>query len=154
MLGKFSEWLRQNRPEVVFLPVVIYGYIYVEGDSFQPCWNVLPFGLSSMVFLWLAVATAVLAAIFYTDIINNSPDQPMDNVSLDAAREHDEESGLYGTVMVVVFGLYLLFLTVSLGELLLRSCRSDSVLISILLFVIILGVVLVAEVLMLDSENF
>lgn len=49
--------------------------------------------------------------------------------------------------------LYILLLLVSLGELLIRMCHNDLVLVSILLFVVILVVVIVTEELMPDREN-
>lgn len=92
MLGQVGKWLRQNRPEVVFLPVIIYGYIYVEGGRLTPCRNVFPLGLPSVTYLGLAVVTAVLAAIFYTDIINDTSVPSEKDISFDAAREHAEKS--------------------------------------------------------------
>ncbi|MFC7010071.1 hypothetical protein [Halalkalicoccus salilacus] len=153
MLGQGGKWLRQNRPEVVFLPVIIYGYIYIEGGRLTPCWNIFPLGLPSGTYLGLAFLTAVLAAIFYMDIINDTSDSSEQDVSFEAAREHAEESGLYEAAVLFSFLLYLLLLLVSLGELLIRICHNDLVLVSILLFTVILVVVIITEGLMPGTEN-
>lgn len=153
MLGQGGKWLRQNRPEVVFLPVIIYGYIYIEGGRLTPCWNVLSLSRPSGTYLVLAVVTAVLAAIFYTDIINDTSESSEQEVSFEAAREHAEKSGLYEAAVLFAFLLYLLLLLASLGELLIRMCHNDLVLVSIMLFTVILVVVIITEALMPDTEN-
>lgn len=154
MLGKFGEWLGESRPEVVFLPVIVYGYIYIERDNLEPCSTFVPLGFSSKVFLGLAVVTAIVAAVFYADIINDDSDQTVADISGDAAQEYHEEAGRYESVMIVVFVVYLSLLIESFVELLLRWCHDDPVLVSIALFAIILVVVLATEFLMPGPQSF
>jgi len=69
MSSSFLTLLDQNRSQTVFLPPVVFGYIYVKLGSFTVCSsmvNVLPsFGGSRLTFLWLAVGSTVLAAVMY-----------------------------------------------------------------------------------------
>jgi glucan phosphoethanolaminetransferase (alkaline phosphatase superfamily) len=146
MIGKFSDWLGKSRPEVVFLPVIVYGYIYVERDSLAPCTTFLARGYPSGIFLGMAILTAVVAAVLYTDIVyTESTDQSVSKVSKEEAAEYVEETGNYGLVVSASFAVYILLLAISAAELGIRWCRQDPVLVSIALFALIFVVVMITK---------
>jgi len=135
MSSSFLTLLDQNRSQTVFLPTVVFGYIYVKFGSFTVCSsivNALPsFGGSRLTFLWLAVGSTVLAAIMYgarTEL--ESPDAVGDLRS--------------GTVLASVVQFTLL--AWSFVELGIRACSRDIIIIGLFLLYVALIVIRLTEV--------
>lgn len=151
-MSKFGEWLGEKRPEVLFLPVVVYGYIYVEHDNLGPCTILISRGFSSTAFLVLAALTAVAAAILYTALIYTDFDALPAELSPEEPWQQVEETGMYKWTMILVMVVYAGLFLGSVVELVLRWCREDMVLISIGLFYLTLIVMLITESQIPDSQ--
>ena len=135
MSSSFLTLLDQNRSQTVFLPTVVFGYIYVKFGSFTMCSSIvnsLPsFGGSRLIFLGLAVGSTVLAAVIYgarTEL--ESPDTVGDLWS--------------GAVLASVIQFTLL--AWSFVELGIRVCSRDIIIISLFLLYVALMVIRLTEV--------
>ncbi len=142
MLGNLGRWIGKDREEVIFLPVLVFGYLYVEFDKLTPCFAPFSFGFSERVFLLLTVVCVLVASILYT--ILNSLDS-----DLSKSEARDKLTSLSGKSQILLTGfvlIYICLLIASMGELVLRLCHQDLIIIGLTMFYLVLITVTTTDV--------
>lgn len=133
MADGFLSLLDQKRSETVFLPAVSFGYIYAEYNALVVCPSlaaVLPsFGWQQISFLAFAAGSTVLAAYMYA---RPEPDQPSTLADI-------------VSITTVVTALHLFLLAASFGELLVRVCSGNTVIVGLVLLYSALLIIRITE---------
>lgn len=135
MSSSFLTLLDQNRSQTVFLPTVVFGYIYANFGSFMICPNIvnlLPsFGGSRLTFLWMAIGSTVLAAVMY---------------GARAELESPDAVGNLRSWVVLASVVQFTLLAWSFMELGIRVCSQDIIIIGLFLLYVALIVIRATEV--------
>ncbi len=144
MLGNIGRWISKDREEVIFIPVLVFGYIYVEFDELTPYFNPFSFGFSERAFLLLTVVCVVVASILYT-VLNALSSDLSKSEARDKLKSLSGKSKLLLTVLVLI---YIVLLLSSIGELVLRLYHQDLVIIGLAMFYLVLITVSTTEFMM------
>lgn len=144
MISNLGRWIGKDREEAIFLPILVFGYIYVEFDDLYSCFDLFSLELSEQVFLVLTIVCAIVAAILYAVLTGLDS-----NLSRVEARNR-LKSYSFGS-QIVLTGLVLIYISLlitSIGELVLRLCNQDIVIIGLAIFSLVLITVSTTEMIL------
>jgi hypothetical protein len=140
MLSGIISLFDENRSETVFLPTVVFGYIYVKKHSLSTCSNIIDFIPSivsfNSIFLFAAIFSSIIASAVYGTRTN------IDGSS-------SQSNGI--SMIKIVFSIQLSLLIISFIELFARLCSKDIIILSLFLFYLSLFVITMTNMWVGDS---